>query len=109
MAFGNLGTIWAEIGLNTTKLNKGITSASTTLAKFSTKMLIGGAAITAAIAAIGIASIKTAAEFEKNMRNVNSITGLSEKAFAKMSKEVVDLSKELPQSASVLALSLIHI
>ena len=117
MAFGNLGTIWAEIGLNTAKLDKGIaaaqikmkkTDASLTtmgqkLTKNSTKMLLAGGVMVAAVGAVGIASIKMAADYETSMRNVNSISRMSEEEFAKMSDEVIKLSTKMPQSAKVLA------
>ncbi|MDQ3224464.1 MAG: phage tail tape measure protein, partial [Gemmatimonadota bacterium] len=43
------------------------------------------------------------------MRNVNSITGLSEAGFRKMRGQVLDMSKQLPQSATNLAEALYDI
>lgn len=56
----------------------------------------------ATAAAVGIMTVRALA-FDKAMRNVNSITGLSESAFQAMEKSVLDLSKRLPQSATTLA------
>lgn len=59
----------------------------------------GGLVVAAAFAY----SIKAAAGFEARMRNVNSISGLSEKALASLSSEVLSMSTKLPQSANELA------
>jgi len=53
--------------------------------------------------AVGAASVKAAMDFETSMRNVNSISNLSEAELAKLSKQVIDISKTLPQSAKTLA------
>lgn len=44
-----------------------------------------------------------AVELDARMRNVNSISGLSEAALSGLTGQVIDLSKELPQSANTLA------
>ncbi len=117
MNYGSIGTIWAEIGLNTKKLDEGLMKAQLKLAQTdkavstfgqkltlqSTKLITAGGLMAGAVTAVGVATVKMAADFEKSMRNVNSITKLSEKEFANMSGEVIDLSKTLPQSAKVLA------
>jgi TP901 family phage tail tape measure protein len=117
MPYGSLGTIWAEVGLNTQKLDQGLIKAELKLAKAdktvttfghkltaqSTKLMIAGGLMAGAVAAVGIATVNMAKDFEKSMRNVNSISKLSEVEFAKMSGEVIGLSKTLPQSAKVLA------
>ena len=117
MAFGNLGTIWCELGVDLKKLDAGIASAklklaeaNTTVSSFgakltaqSTRLLAVGGAMAGAVAGVGIASIKMAKDFEVSMRNVNSIAKVSEEEFAKMSEEVITLSTKLPQSAKVLA------
>ena len=117
MAFGNLGTIWAELGIDPTKLNVGLAQAKVQLATAdktitsfgqkltasSTKLLIAGGLMAGAVAGVGIASIKMAAQFETSMRNVNSISKLSEQQFAAISDEVLQLSTRMPQSAKALA------
>jgi TP901 family phage tail tape measure protein len=62
--------------------------------------MAGGAAAVAA--GLGYAVVK-AAEFDASMRNVNSLTGLSQKAFEAQEKQVVAMSTQLPQSAKQLA------
>lgn len=115
--FGSIGTIWAEIGVNTKKLDQGIMAAQTKLANFdktantfgqkltnqSTKLITAGGLMAGAVAAVGISAVKMAKDFDTSMRNVNSIAKLSEAEFAKMSGEVLELSTKLPQSAKVLA------
>ena len=116
MAF-DLGTIWAEIGLNTKKLDDGLMKAQVKLANAdktintfgqkltlaSTKLITAGGIMAGAVAAVGVASIKMAKDFDTSMRNVNSIAKLSETEFKNLSGEVLDLSRKVPQSAKVLA------
>jgi len=113
----NLGTIFAEIGLNTQKLDQGLMAAQTKLATAdnqintmgqrltanSTKFMMAGGLMVGAVAGIGIASVKMASQFETSMYNVNSISKLSEAQFKKQSDAVLTLSTKLPQSAKVLA------
>ena len=95
MPFGNLGTIWAELAIDTRKLDAGIMAANVKLASASnavggfgrtltaqsTKLITVGGLMAGAVVGIGIASTKMAADFEKSMRNVNSISKLSETQF----------------------------
>ena len=115
--FGNLGTIWSEIGLNTQKLDQGLMASQLKLAqadktimgygqKFtaaSTKMMIAGGLMVGAVAGVGIAAVKLAAQFETSMRNVNSISKLSETQFKALGQSVIDMSKKFPQTAKELA------
>jgi TP901 family phage tail tape measure protein len=48
-------------------------------------------------------AVKTAGDFEKQMRNVNSIAKLPEAAYHKLSQSVVDLAGETAQAPKVLA------
>jgi len=65
-------------------------------------------AVVAGAAAMG-ASVKAAMDLEAAMRNVNSISKLSEGQLNDMTSAVVDLSRELPQSATELAKGLYDI
>ena len=59
---------------------------------------VGGklsAAVTAPLAGIGTISAKMAADFDKGMREVNTLLGLSEKDFASLKMEIRDVSKTL--------------
>lgn len=66
------------------------------------------AGFTGAAVAIGY-SVRSAAQFEAAMRNVNSISGLSDQALQQMSSSVLNLSTQLPQSATTLAEGLYEI
>jgi TP901 family phage tail tape measure protein len=68
--------------------------------------LLGLAAAAATFAAHGVQS---AVKFEGAMRNVNSISGLSEQSLAALSAQVLNLSTKLPQSAQTLAEGLYEI
>ena len=56
-----------------------------------------------AIGAAFVYSISKAIEFDKRMRNVNSIAHMSEAQLGAMGKAVVDMSTRLPQTANTLA------
>jgi TP901 family phage tail tape measure protein len=55
------------------------------------------------IAAVGAASAKFAIDFEKSMRNVNSIAGLPEKKFQRLNKEVLAMAGPTAQAPRTLA------
>lgn len=72
--------------------------------------IAAGFAVAATTLAAGLAvAVKGAADFEAAMRNVNSISGLSESAFLAQGAAVLDLSRQLPQSAKTLAEGLYEI
>lgn len=75
----------------------------TSAASASKLMAVGFAAAGAAVAGSLAYAVKGAADFEAAMRNVNSISGLSEAAFKAQGDAVLDLSRKLPQSAKTLA------
>ncbi len=68
-------------------------------------LLVAGGLIAGGLAI----SVTKAMEFEREMRNVNSITKQSEAAFAATSQQVLALSRTVPQSASTLAKGLYDI
>ena len=116
MAF-DLGSIFASIGLNTQKLDQGLMASQLKLAQAdktimgygqkltaaSTKMMIAGGLMVGAVAGVGIAAVKLAASFETSMRNVNSISKLSETQFKALGQSVINMSKKFPQTAKELA------
>ena len=116
----NLGTIFAQIGLDTSLLKAGVSKANAQLARADKSiggfikrnqknMLKFGAASVAAVGAIGIASIKMAGDFDQSMRNVNTITKLSEDQFNALKEEVIDLSREVPLSTQQLTEGLFNV
>lgn len=82
---------------------KQVEGSNARLGKMSKLAGAAGVALGATLA-VGLAkSITLAAEFEKGMRNANSIMQLSEEEFRAVSDEVLDLSTRVPQAATVLA------
>lgn len=81
----------------------GVQKANKTMMSAGSVMKMGLAAgAVAAAAGLAYATAK-AMQFDKAMRNVNSLAGLSEKAFQALEAQVIGMSKTLPQSATVLA------
>jgi TP901 family phage tail tape measure protein len=70
-------------------------------------LLAKGGALAGALALFE--ATRSAVQFEASMRNVNSISGLSEGQLKKLSGEVVNLSRAFPQSANTLAEGLYEI
>lgn len=70
---------------------------------------VGTALLAREIATAFTAGIQLSARFEAQMRNVNSITGMTDAALGGLSQSVLDLSKELPQNATNLASGLYDI
>lgn len=74
------------------------------------KSLMSGAnvakGITAGVVALAAGlsyAVSKAVEFDKAMRNVNSLSKLNETQFASMEKQIISMSTKLPQSATTLA------
>ena len=92
-----------KIGADVTGLNRGLKSAGNSVGGFSDKvarrMKMAGTALVAATAAIGVASLKMAGDFDGAMREVNTMMQLSEEQFKDFSKEIQNMSRELGVSA----------
>lgn len=74
------------------------------------KLLAAGVVGLGAAAAVGFGlAITKAAEFDSQMRNVNSLLHLSDAGFQQLEKSVIQMSTRLPQSASTLAEGLYNI
>jgi TP901 family phage tail tape measure protein len=74
---------------------KSIQGISNKVAGMRTQIAVG----TAALTGIGIVSVKFAAQFDKGMREVNTLVGLGSEQFNQMSQDVRDLSKEIGLNA----------
>lgn len=59
--------------------------------------------VTLPLVAVGGVSAKLAIDFEKSMRNVNSIAGLPEKQFQKLNDQVLEMAGPTAQAPKVLA------
>lgn len=102
---------------NSTSLQASLAAASREIAAFSAQASAAGGTMsrsmmmwsTAAkagallVVAAFAYSVKAAADFDKAMRNVNSISHLSETQLKSVSNEILNMSKRLPQSAKELA------
>ena len=97
------GTMVVKLGLDSSKLDKGLNRVSGKLdqaaQKWGRRMKIAGGIMLAAVAAVGGASLKMAADFEKAMREVNTMMLLSEEAFAAFRGEVQALARDLGVNA----------
>ena len=93
-------------------LNKNVRTLSRTASTLNAPFAAAakGIAIAGAAAAAGLAfAVTKASEFETAMLNVNSIAKESPATFDAMKESVLELSKELPQSAETLAQGLYDI
>lgn len=119
----NAGTVFATLTLYNDQFKKSLAESNASLKASTSQMnkdfgavrgeldkLSNGLIAVGAIGVTGLAlATKAAMAFEKEMRNVNSISKLSETGFQNLSKEVIALSKEMPQTADVLAKGLYDI
>lgn len=109
---GNLSQQLALAAREVEAFGKKVEGTSNAAASSSTQLLAAHVRTAAAATAVAVGlaySVKAAAEFETQMRNVNSISGLSEKALHDLGGQVLDLSRQLPQSATDLAKGLYDI
>lgn len=70
---------------------------------------VGAQAVVAGLGRAWRDTAQATIEFDRNMRNVNSLLGLSETQYARLGDQVLDLSRRLPQTASELSAGLYDI
>ena len=95
----------ASMSLSFAKANAAIQQNAGAIRAAGVAMTAGGAAIAASL----FGAVRTAADFETQMRNVDSIMKLSTAQFKSTSAAVIALSLRLPQSAATLAAGLYDI
>jgi TP901 family phage tail tape measure protein len=103
MAAESVGSVFLELRADATKMkgdiDKALGSASRSFKKFGSRLQSIGSkmtlGITAPIAAIGAGMVKSAAEFEKGMRNVNSLLNLPTVGLKKLSADIRKVSNDL--------------
>lgn len=99
----NAGDAVIKLGLDTKKFDSDLKGVSGRLdrasQKWGRKMKIAGGIMIAAVAAIGAASLKMAADFDSAMRSVNTMMLLSEEAFGAFRDEVQALARDMGVSA----------
>lgn len=93
-----LGSLLLKIGADTSNLNKGITSATSSINMVGKAAGVAGAAI---VAAFAVQSVKAAVEFEKEMANVATLLdGDVTPRIDEMKKEIQDLAMSTGKATS---------
>lgn len=99
----NLSSVLYRAGNDIDRFHNRATKGNLQTASSAVKMgKAFGVAGLAIAAGLGYAVVK-AAEFDKSMRNVNSLNNLNEAGFRRMEQQVLQMSTRLPQSAKTLA------
>jgi len=103
----------AVLAMDSTKFKQGIAGAQTSASKLATNLGAIGKRMTTMvslpIAAIGVATTKMAMDFETQMANVFTLMDDATVHSRDWKKEVLDLSKKVPQSTDVLSKGLYDI
>ena len=95
-----------EVTGDTRNLERALKSSQKSASDFERGMKKASKGALIGLAALGVgaaASLKWTIEFDKSMRNVNSIAKLSEEQFKDLSQSVLDLAGETGQAPAVLA------
>jgi len=107
-----VGAITAQLRLDMTNFREGLVKANSLLEQYSGAAMKASAVLAgfgAAVAGGMGMAVKASAEFEAEMRNVNSILKESEPAFRALSESVLALSGKVGQAPEVLARGLYDI
>ena len=94
------GTAYVDVLPNMSKFAPAVSAQS---AGASSKLAMLGKTGALAVAAVGVASVKMAADFEQSMRNVNSIAKLPEPAFDRLNEQVLGLAGKTAQAPQTLS------
>lgn len=91
-----LGDAVLELRTDDARYNRGLAGARKSLGGFGKILKTGALAGGVALAGLGVASIKMAADFEKSFAEVKTLLpSLSEEAFGKLQDDLLDFSKEM--------------
>lgn len=101
-----LGSAFGEIRIGTGQAEKSVTNLANSLRDVGTKMSLG---ISAPLAAIGAAGIKSAAAFSQTMAVVKSVSGATAEQMAQMSAKALQLGKDTSFSAGEAANGLLEL
>jgi|GEM_PF-2481516 len=99
----NLKSVLAQSATSVDMFQKKVDQSNKGLATKSNALKVGLAGGAMAAGAGLMYAAAQAAEFDKAMRNVNSLAGLSETALGQLQDRVIGMSTRLPQSAVLLA------
>lgn len=98
---------FADVQRGSAQTEGAVGKVSTSFRSFGKEALKTSGILTAGIAAAfvgaGAAALKSATQFDTAMRNVSTISQAARADFAGVSQELLDLSRTLPQSATILA------
>ena len=94
-----LSRLAVVISARTDQFHKGMDGVASKMDRVSKQMKIAGGIMVAAIAAIGVASLKMGADFDGAMREVNTMILLNEDEFRVLSKDVQNLAREMGVNA----------
>ena len=100
-----VGSIILPIELDTKSL-KGAGRKLRNFGKDLKALVAPAVAVGTALAGIGAASLKAAADLEKSLREVNTLLGKTAEGFAQIQQDVIKLSNQLGQSANDLSSAL---
>ena len=116
MAFGEIGKLFVSIGADISEFQSGLNQVNKetkgwqgTVMKHSRAIGGGMLALGGSIAAVGIGSLKTAAEFEAGMREVNTMMNLSQDEFENLSKQVIQTAKDVGKAPAEMAEALYQV
>lgn len=103
----NIGRLWVEIGGDTSGLERAVQSAQKTLGRAGNQMTAAGRALslglTAPIVAVGALAIKSSIDFETAFAGVRKTVDATGSQFDTLRKGIIDMSKEMPESAAAIA------
>jgi TP901 family phage tail tape measure protein len=102
-----VGHLEASLGLNLTRFNQGLATASQRMKQAGAKMTSVGKSMTAGltvpIAGAGIAAVKMAADFEKSLSKTIGLVGLSTQEVAGFRNEILSLGPAVGKGPKELA------
>jgi TP901 family phage tail tape measure protein len=115
-----IGTLLVRLGVDTKPLTAGMATAkadvegfgkstSATAANVAKGVGLAGAAVAGGVGIIGVESIKAATDYQSAMELLRTQTGASQAEVDSMSKSVLNLATQLPQSPEELAAGLYHV
>ncbi len=116
MPSAKIGEIYGELRVKLNKLQQDLNQSSQKFASWQQKnskqlqqLASWAKRAEMAIAAIAIASIKLAVDFDRNMREVNTLINLNKEGFNDLKQSVIDLSEELGKDASQMTKALYQV
>lgn len=100
MVGNELSRLFVVIGAKTEGFNKSMDGVSNKMQKTSRNMKIAGGIMVAAVAAIGIASLKMAADFDQAFRKVNVMLQASEEEIGNYKSQLLGISSATAQAVT---------